>query len=50
MKENRLYRLWMAALVALLLLGLGLLIAGMVIGKPDRTVLHACAPLLSLPG
>lgn len=50
MKENRLYRLWMAALIVLLLLGLGLLIAGMIIGKPDRSILRACAPLLSLPG
>ena len=46
MKKNRLYALWMAALIALLLVGIALIVVGAVRGKPQGNVLQACIPLL----
>ena len=50
MKKSRLYMLWMAALIALLLLGVGLWIAGLIQGKPEKPALWACVPQWRLPG
>ena len=46
MEKSRLYGLWMAVLTALLLLGVGLWIAGLIQGKPEEPALRACLPLL----
>ena len=50
MKKSRLFMLWMAVLIALLLLGIALIAVGAVRGKPQGNVLKACIPLLPALG